>query len=335
MNSGVADAEHGKPYEEPPPGGAGLRKEKRMKEITRERVVYALSAKDEPVARIRAGETVRVQTYDCYGGHLLPEGNTFADHDRRFGNPATGPIFVEGAEPGDMLKIEIEKIELGPVGILDVGPGSGALSGIFSESVINRLPVLGDQLRYKGLSLPVHKMIGVIGTAPAGKPVSTMTPMDHGGNMDCKRIEEGATLYLPVFVRGGLLSLGDFHAIMADGEVANCGLEIEGRAQLGVDVVKCAGLAFPMLENRGQWITIAWGDTLDEASEKAARQMFRFLTEKQDLAPDDAAMLIDMAGELRVCQIVNPKKTARMEVSKEWIAAFRSLGGGKGVLPLT
>ncbi len=305
-----------------------------MKEITRDRVIYAFSAEDEPVLYVEPGETVRIETYDCYQGHLLPEGNTFADHDRRYGNPATGPVYVNGAEPGDMLSIRIEKIELGPVGILDVGPGSGALRGIFDEPVINRLSVSEGTIDYKGVRVPVRKMIGVIGVAPAGGPVSTMTPMDHGGNMDCNRVEEGATLYLPVSVPGALLSTGDFHAIMGDGEVANCGLEIEGHAVLTLNVVKAPGLSFPMIENEAQWITLAFGDTLDETAEKASRQMFDFLTQKQEIAQDDAAMLIDMAGELMVCQIVNPKKTMRMEVPKELIAAMRSLSGKKGTASL-
>ena len=296
-----------------------------MKEITRDHVTYALSRFDEPCATVEAGETLRFETFDCYHGNLLPEDHTFADHDRRFGNPATGPVYIKGAEPGDMLKLKIESIELGPVGILDVGPGSGALAGIFEEPVINRLHVTNDIIDYKGLSIPARKMIGVIGVAPEGDSVSTMTPMDHGGNMDCNRIEEGCTLYLPVFVPGALLSTGDFHAIMADGEVANCGLEIEGHAVITVDIVKQTGIAFPMLENDLQWITIACGETLDEAAEKASRQMFRFLTEKQGLAKDDAAMLIDMAGELMVCQIVNPMKTMRMEVRKDLIDRFREL----------
>ncbi len=302
-----------------------------MKEISRERVIYAHSAADEPVAYIEPGETVRIETYDCYRGNLLPEGNTFANHDRRFGNPATGPVYVNGAEPGDMLKIRIDGIELGPVGILDVGPNSGALAGIFKEPVINRLHVTDDVIDYKGIKVPARKMIGVIGTAPAGEPVATMTPMDHGGNMDCNRIEEGATLYLPVFVPGGLLSTGDFHAIMGDGEIANCGLEIEGHAVLTVGLAKQTGISFPMIENETQWITVAYGDTLDEASAKATRQMFSFLTEKQGIAKDDAAMLLDMAGELMVCQIVNPKKTARMEVPKTLIEKMRSLCGLSGM----
>lgn len=288
-----------------------------MRKITREHVIYEMSAGNCPAAKVESGETVVFETYDCYQGQLLPEGNTFKDFDRKYSNPATGPVYVNGAMPGDMLKITIEKLQMGPVGILDIGPNSGALKEWFSEPVINRIHVDGNILKYnEELSVEIKPMIGVIGNAPAEGSVSTMTPMDHGGNMDCTKIEEGAVLYLPVFVEGALLSVGDFHAIMGDGEVGNCGLEIEGEATLKLEVVRDMHVTFPMIENEEQWITVAYGETLDEAALKASKQMFRFLNEYCGLSHVDAGMLIDMLGDLMVCQIVNPMKTARMEVPK-------------------
>lgn len=291
-----------------------------MIKITRNHVIYAFSEKDQPAAFAEPGQCVEFETYDCYQGMLLPEKNTFRDFDRRFSNPATGPVYIHHATPGDTLKIEIQKLELGPTGILDIGGTSGALKEEFAgqESVIKRLSVKDGRIDYEGISVPAKPMIGVIGVAPSGEPVGTMTPMDHGGNMDCTRIEEGAVLYLPVFVEGALLSVGDFHAIMGEGEVANCGVEIEGRVVLKVDVLKETGISYPMLENKEQWITIAYGDTLDEASRKAVVQMFRFLCQKKGLSRVDAGMVLDMAGDLMICQIVNPKKTVRMEVPK-WL----------------
>lgn len=299
-----------------------------MKKINRTHVIYQMSAENQPSAFIEPGETITVETYDCYQGQLLPEGSSFKNFDRRFGNPATGPICINGAKPGDLLKITIQKIALGPVGILDIGPNSGAMKEYFPEPVIRRIPVEDGTLTYCGtngrdVKIPVKPMIGVIGTAPskAAGAVSTMTPMDHGGNMDCTRICEGSILYLPVFTEGGLLALGDFHAIMGDGEVGNCGVEIEGEAELTIDLIHGTDntspvISFPLIENSEQWITVAYGETLDLASEKAVKQMFQFLTGHQNLSPADAGMLIDMLGDLIVCQIVNPMKTARMEVPK-------------------
>ena len=295
-----------------------------MKRITRDHVIYEMSAKNEPSVYVEDGETIVVETYDCYQGQLLPEGSAFADVDRRFINPATGPVFVNGAMPGDMLKISIEKLDLGPVGILDIGCNSGALGEFYDKNepyTINRIHVTDGMLKYDDrLQFPAEAMIGVIGTAPAGDAVSTKTPMDHGGNMDCTKICEGANLYLPVFVEGALLALGDFHAAMGEGEVGNCGVEIEGEATLKLDVVRDMKFTFPIIENEDQWIVVAFGETLDEAADKASKQMFVLLKEKFGLENVDAGMLIDMLGNLIVCQIVNPMKTVRMEIPKWAIA---------------
>ena len=296
----------------------------RMKKITRKDVIYKMSAENPPVAYVEDGETIVVETYDCYQGQLLPEGSAFQDVDRRFINPATGPVFVNGAEPGDMLKVTVEKLEVGPVGILDIGSNSGALGEFFNPETpyaINRIRVEDGILKYdERLQFPAEPMIGVIGTAPAGEAVRTVTPMDHGGNMDCTTICEGAKLYLPVFVEGALLALGDFHAVMGEGEVGNCGVEIEGEATLKLNVVKNMKFTFPIIENEEQWIVVAYGETLDEAAGKASKQMFRFLSEQFGLNAVDTGMLIDMLGNLIVCQIVNPMKTVRMEIPKWAIA---------------
>lgn len=289
-----------------------------MVHIKTDRLTRALSRDDEPAAYMDPGGTAVFDTLDCYNNRLLPEGSGFDDLWPGMGNPATGPLYINGAQPGDMLRIYIEKIELGPVGILDRGSNPGAFKGMFDHRVLNRIKVKDGMLFYKNkFSMPIDPMIGVIGVAPAEEPVPTMTPMDHGGNMDCTKVEEGAALYLPVSVPGALLSMGDLHAVMGEGEVGNCGVEIEGRVTVKVDLDKSMGLRFPMIENDDKWMTVAFGADLDEAAGKAVKQMMEFLVKVRGLDPDDASMLLDMAGDLIICQIVNPMKTVRMELSKE------------------
>lgn len=297
--------------------------------ITREHIIHAHSPLDAPAAVADPGAVVVFETYDCFQGQMLPEGATYATYDRSLANPATGPLYVNGAQPGDTLKITIRKVEVGPVGLLDVGgTRSGALSGCLSRNYLKRLPVHDGYIWYTDrIQIPVRPMIGVIGTAPAGEPVSTVTPMDHGGNMDCTQIAEGAVLYLPVFVPGGLLALGDLHAIMGEGEVGNCGVEISGRVTLQVDLLKQTHRPWPLLENATHWITIAYGETLDIASEKAVQQMYSYLRQEYALAEDDAGMLMEMAGDLITCQIVNPYKTVRFQVAKDILEMFRREGG--------
>lgn len=220
--------------------------------------------------------------------------------------------------PGDMLRIEILDIELGPVGIVMLGPGSGSERTEFPEKILKRVPVKDGKAYYDGkVEIPVEPMIGVIGVAPAAEGVSTITPMDHGGNMDCTQIKKGAVLYLPVFVEGGLLSMGDFHAIMGDGEVEDCGLEIEGRATVHVDVVRnqyC--VPYPMIETEDRLVTIASAEDVEGAWRAATRQMFDFMREKIGMSVSDAGMLLTMTGSLIICQTVNPMKTVRMELPR-------------------
>lgn len=295
-----------------------------MKTITRNYITHILSKDNPPCERITAGETVAFETYDCFSNQFLPEEATFDNVVRNPGNPATGPLYIEGAMPGDMLKIDILDIILGPVGVVMLGPGSGSEKEFFQKKVLKRIPVIDGYAHYsERLKLPVTPMIGVIGVAPDGEGVSTLTPMDHGGNMDCTQIRKGVTLYLPVFAEGALLSLGDFHGIMGDGEVEDCGLEIEGTAVLRVDVVKNKNcVPFPMIETGQKLITIASGDQIEAAWRKAVRQMYSFLTEKIGLDDEDAGMLLTLAGDLVICQTVNPMKTVRMEMPRYITASY-------------
>lgn len=287
-----------------------------MKTITRDYITNVLSRENQPCDRILSGETVAFETYDCFTNQFLPEDATFENVVRKPGNPATGPLYIEGAMPGDMLKIRILDIEMGPVGIVMLGPNSGSEKEEFPRKVLKRVPVKdGFAFFNEKVKIPVKPMIGVIGVAPAGEGVSTITPMDHGGNMDCTQIRKGVTLYLPVFVKGALLSMGDFHGIMGDGEVEDCGLEIEGKATIQVDVVRNKNcVPYPMIETEDKLITIASREQVEEAWRAATRQMYDFMKEKIGMDYEDAGMLLTMTGDLVICQTVNPMKTVRMEL---------------------
>ncbi|WP_077610592.1 acetamidase/formamidase family protein [Clostridium sp. Marseille-P2415] len=289
-----------------------------MKIITRNYITNILSRDNRPCDRIKAGETVAFETYDCFTNQFLPEDATFENVVRKPGNPATGPLYIEDAMPGDMLKIDILDIEMGPAGIVMLGPDSGSEKEEFPKKVLKRVPVKGGFAFYnEKVPIPVKPMIGVIGVAPAGEGVSTITPMDHGGNMDCTQIKKGATLYLPVFVEGALLSMGDFHAVMGDGEVEDCGLEIEGRATIRVNVVRNKNcVPYPMIETEDKLITIASREHVEEAWRAAARQMYDFMKGKIGMDYEDAGMLLTMTGDLVICQTVNPMKTVRMELPR-------------------
>ncbi len=230
-------------------------------------------------------------------------------------NPATGPLYVEGAQPGNTLKVKVLQIELAPHGVVVEAPGEGITGLQATEETTKLVPVRDGRVQFnERLELPICPMIGVIGTAPASERIPTGTPAAHGGNMDCKRIGVGATLYLPVNVPGALLAMGDMHAVMGDGEVCVCGAEFSGRITVEVTALKGAKLPLPFLVSGERFMTIYSDRSLDAAGEGATLGMREFLIDSLGMRPHEAGMLLSLAGDLRVCQAVDPNRTCRMEL---------------------
>ena len=277
--------------------------------------IHKMSKDNPPVATAKSGDTVCFETLDCFGCQLKSEDQLLGGLDWSNINPATGPLFVEGAEPGDVLKVEILKIELDDHGVMVDGPGSGVTGVAVTSESTKILPVSDGMVKFnEKLSFPICPMIGVIGTAPAEEGVDTGTPGPHGGNMDCTRIGEGATLYLPVNVEGALLAMGDLHALMGDGEVEVCGVEIAGAVTVRVTVLKNCALPTPFLVNKEVAMAIFSAESLDDAAVGATMSMHSFLMKELHMNEHEAGMLLSVVGNLRICQIVDPEKTCRMEL---------------------
>ena len=286
--------------------------------------IHKMSRDNAPAARAASGETVRFETLDCFGCQLTNEEQHLGGLDWSNINPATGPLFVEGAMPGDVLKVEILKIDLDDHGVMVDGPGEGITGCVVAEETTKILPVENGMVRFnEKLSFPVNPMIGVIGTAPVRREgVDTGTPGAHGGNMDCTCIGAGAALYLPVNVEGALLAMGDLHAVMGDGEVEVCGVEIAGAVTVRVTVLKNCGLPTPFLVNDSAAMAIFSAETVDEACVGATMAMHNFLTGELGMDVHEAGMLLSVAGNLRICQIVDPEKTCRMELPRSVTTAY-------------
>jgi amidase len=290
-----------------------------MKTISKEKFVLIMSPNNEAVERIESGQTILFETYDCFSNQIQREDQPFSSVGWDKINPATGPLFVEGAEPGDTLKVEILEITVADQGVMAISPKMGALAGTVTDEKTKIIQIEDSKAKFsEKLELPIHPMIGVIGTAPKDEDIPTGTPKDHGGNMDCKKIVKGTTLYLPVNVAGGLLAMGDLHAVMGDGEVVICGLEIPGQVTVRVTVQKGQKLPLPFLVDDNHVMAIASAETLDEASKKATKNMHTFLVEQLGMDVDEAAMFLSVGADLKVCQIVDPLMTSRMELPK-WV----------------
>ena len=281
--------------------------------IKKEDSIVSMSPDNEVKYSCVSGSTVTFETSDCYNGSIKTEKDLFHLIDYSKINPATGPLYIEEAEPGDVLRIDILKIKLASQGAMSLAPGRGALKDFVKEErtkiikIEDGCAVFNDTLKF-----PIKPMIGVIGTAPKEGAILNGTPGEHGSNMDCNKIQEGTSLFLPVNVKGALLAMGDLHAVMGDGESATCGIEISGEVTVKVTVLKDAVMPTPFLKTDIEYITIAAGKTLDEASNQACFKMLDFLKATVPLDVHELIMLLSIAGNMEVCQVVNPLKTARM-----------------------
>ena len=277
--------------------------------------IHRMSENNPPVAKAKSGDTVCFETLDCFGGQLKSENDLLGGLDWDNVNPASGPLFVEGAMPGDVLKVEILKIELDDHGVMVDAPGEGVTGAEVSSESTKILPVENGKVKFnEKLSFPICPMIGVIGTAAKGEGIDTGTPGSHGGNMDCTRIGEGATLYLPVNTEGALHAMGDLHARMGDGEVEVCGVEIAGKVTVKLTVLKNCKLPTPFLVNSELAMAIHSAETVDEACVGATMAMHGFLTGELGMNEHEAGMLLSVTGNLCICQVVDPEKTVRMEI---------------------
>lgn len=293
-----------------------------MLTLSKQFVTNNMSPHNKPIAFAKSGETVCFETRDCYDDRLRGDGTV--DHpELALENPATGPLYIEGAEPGDVLKVHIDDIKINPTGLMRASVAGGAFNDLVEYRKVRQFDTSGEYIQFNDrLRFPIDTMIGVIGTAPAEDTVMTHTPGSHGGNMDCNQIVKGSTLYLPVNVPGALLSMGDLHALMGDGEVMICGMETGGLVTVTVEVVKGFPMPTPALACRGQFYSIQSANTLDQASRKASRAMLKFLRQVTDMDVHDCAMLLSLKGNLTVCQIVDPQLTVRMGIDQSILDAY-------------
>lgn len=292
-----------------------------MHRIKRNQIVYSLDKNHEPVLKIKPGEILVFETYDARTGTIQTESDLLDKPHPLGSNPATGPVFVDGAEPGDSLLVEIQKIVLADKGFLAVKAGVGLLAHRADQFVTKIIPIRDGIAHFnERVSFPVRAMVGVIGTAPAGEDVGTAYPGPHGGNMDNNEVKEGAKVHLPVFVSGALLGIGDVHASMGDGEISMVGFEACSEVTAKIDLLKGETISRPWIEtDDGNWVTT--GDALDpeEAMRIASEEMVDLLMKRWKLSFPEAYMLVTAYADLAICQACQPGEfpvTTRMSIPK-------------------
>lgn len=288
-----------------------------------------------PARRIKPGTRIVSWTEDCYDGAVtkpgqLPTKVQLPGHD----NPQTGPFFVEGAEPGDTLAIHIEKLEPArDYGISSSFPGFGALNGT------DRTALLGADLpetvwfyqvdRARGIArtrsqdgklswqVPLAPFLGCLGVAPGnGEVRSTIVPDDFGGNMDCPEVRAGNTVYLGVRVPGALLSFGDGHFAMGDGEIIGTAIEGAMNVELTVDLVKRRATPWPRIENADWMMSVGASRPLEDAARIAFKDMVAWVREKTGLSEMDAYQFVSQNARAPIVEMVDPQYTVLVKIEK-------------------
>jgi acetamidase/formamidase len=291
-------------------------------------VRFTLGPEHAPVATVAPGSRLRIETELNLGDVLHESGEKFEASMMRppFVNGATGPIAIEGATPAHAVACRIEEIELVGPGVTALVPGVGAFPdwirrrefGVHSRVV----DIVDGQVEWgDGIRIPVRPMVGVLGTAPLIDAVSTMDNGPHGGNLDVQEIEPGTTVYLPVEVEGGLVFLGDCHAVQGDGELCGCGaIEIRTFTTVTLDLVEApAEMKWPRFETADHIGAIACARPLEDAFRLSVEELIRWMVADHGFSETDALMLLGQVAEARCTQMVNPKYTYVTKLSKEYL----------------
>ncbi|MEM1172189.1 MAG: acetamidase/formamidase family protein [Cyanobacteria bacterium P01_H01_bin.35] len=282
----------------------------------------------EPALIINSGDSVDVETYTGYylydqapKDFLNPEFLEICHNlpaERKVGpgpHLLTGPIYINDAQPGDVLEIILENIYPSlPMGFNSIRRGWGALPEEFTEPKLNFIPLslekkFAEFPPKSGIKIPLQPFFGILGVATENTQRSSIPPGSYGGNIDCRELQVGSRIFLPVFVPGGFFSIGDGHSAQGDGEINVTAIETSMNGTIQIKLRKDLQLTFPMAETSSDIISFGFGKTLDSAFELALKQMISWLEKFVGLSAEDAYILCSLAVNFHITQVVNiPQK---------------------------
>lgn len=279
----------------------------------------------EPVLTVPSGSVIKVATQEASAKQLTVNSTVEDLGNLSFDpiHPLTGPVYVEGAEPGDVLKVTLHKVEMGDWGWTAIIPGFGFLADEFDEPYLKTFELGKDHKTAKfseNIEIPLKPFPGVMGVAPdTDEMLSTIPPRANGGNMDDPNMTEGSTIYFPVFVDGALFSIGDTHAAQGHGEVCGTAIEAPMNIIYEVEVIKDGRtISEPQYETDEYYAVTAFAETTDEAAKKATRFMIDYLEEEKGMSRNDAYALLSLAGDLKIAEVVDvPHMLVSMHLPKD------------------
>ena len=282
-----------------------------MQRLSRDHHIYFLDPAAPPALTIASGDEVLVETWDAFEG--VRDAAAFEARPDK--GPATGPIAVHDAEPGDALRIDflsiLPKADEGAAHM--VMPGRGFLDDQFTEYHCLSIGLQGEVgLLPSGLRVPLRPSMGFVATTPPYRQSTASDSGPYGGDIDMQELVSGSSLFLPVLVPGGMLALGDCHAVVGDGAVAGTGAECASDTHIRVTVQKGAALTGPRALTPDHFVALSYGHDLALAMRDAVRQMVAFLVQEKGLAPYDAYTLLSLAGDVRVSRTFRDISSVKM-----------------------
>jgi len=305
-------------------------------QIVPEDYSYVFNPYREPVARVEPGQRVVIHTEDAFESRI----NTTDDLPSRalatakFLNPQTGPVYVEGAKPGDSLAVHMESIESKrDYAVSCYVPYFGGLtSTTFTRTLQEALPekvyvwnlhedggsryVENDEI---GVRLPWEPFVGTIAVAPDLEAISALSPGPFGGNMDVPDVKPGNTVYLPVWNEGALFYTGDCHARQGQGELCGVALEITSEVTVSFEVIKGGGIEWPRIESEDKLMTVGSARPMEDAARIAYAELVGWLEDEHGFSQLDAYQLLTQAGGLYVGNMVDTTYSLVASVDKRYL----------------
>jgi acetamidase/formamidase len=293
---------------------------------------YTIGPYSQPVLHVKPGDRVVVETRDAFEGKIREETDEPSQVLQvPFLNPQNGPIMIEGAEKGDVVAVYIEKMAPrgdDPHGFCCMIPNFGGLTGTDYTALLNEpLPEIVRKIKIdeenvywsKRNTLPYKPHIGTLSLSPEIDSINSLTPDNHGGNMDVPDMGPGSITYLPVRSPGGRLFIGDAHACQGDGEVCGTAVEYQSTTTVRVDLIKQWKIDWPRLENEDALMSIGSARPLEDATRIAYRELVLWMAAEYGFDKWDAYMMLSQVGKVRLGNFVDPKYTVGAMVAKHYL----------------
>jgi acetamidase/formamidase len=294
---------------------------------------YTMGPYSDPVMSIAPGDRVIVDTRDAFEGKIRTEQDLPSQKLQvPFLNPQNGPIMIDGAEKGDVVAVYIESMRPrgdNPRGTCCLIPRFGALTGTDYTATLNEpLPEITRKIDLdeegvywsRRVTLPYKPHIGTLSLSPEIDSINSLTPDNHGGNMDVPDMGPGSITYLPVRSPGARLFIGDAHACQGDGEVCGTAVEFASTTTIHVDLIKGWQIAWPRLETEALLMTIGSARPLEDATRIAYNELVRWLEKEYGFDRWDAYMMLSQCGQVRLGNFVDPKYSVGAAISKKYLA---------------